>query len=153
MAGTRAYFNDVNERSGCNANDVPLGSTTSGNLRSDIDAGRLPVTGQMTPNLCNDAHDCSLDVADAWLNGWVPMLMAGPDYASGNLTIVITFDEDDSSAGNNVAFVVIDPRRRGKTVTTAANHYSLTRRLDTNAAVPPLRNAATAADLKSAFGL
>jgi phosphatidylinositol-3-phosphatase len=79
--------------------------------------------------------------------------MAGPDYSSGNLSILITFDEDDSSASNNVAFVVIDPRLKGKTVTIAANHYSLTRWLDTNAATPLLRNAANAPDLKSAFGL
>jgi acid phosphatase len=107
----------------------------------------------MTPNLCNDAHDCSLQTADTWLNAWVPKLMAGPDYTSGNLTILITFDEDDSSAGNNVAFVVIDPRLNAKTVTTAANHYSLTRWLEANAGTPLLRNAATAANLKSAFGL
>jgi hypothetical protein len=148
-----AYFTDASERAGCTANDVPMGSTSGGNLLDAITAGRLPVTGQMTPNLCNDAHDCSLATADSWLNGWVPTLMAGPDYTSGHLTIVITFDEDDSSAGNNVAFVVIDPRLNGKSVSTAANHYSLTRWLDTNAGVSPLRNAASAADLKSAFGL
>lgn len=148
-----AYFADTAERSGCNVNDVPMGTTSSGNLLNDINAGGLPVTGQMTPNLCNDAHDCSLATADNWLNLWVPKLMAGPDYLSGNLTILITADEDDSTAANNVAFVVIDPRLSAKTVTSAANHYSLTRWLDANASAPLLRNAATAADLKSAFGL
>jgi acid phosphatase len=147
------YFTDSSERAGCNANDVPMGTTSSGNLLNDINSGNLPVTGQMTPNLCNDAHDCSLATADTWLNGWVPKLMSGPDYKAGNLTIVITFDEDDSSASNNVPFVVIDPRLSGKTVSTAANHYSLTRWLDENAGVSLLRNAATASDLKSAFGL
>jgi acid phosphatase len=148
-----AYFADSNERAGCTANDVPMGTTSSGSLLDDVNAGRLPVTGQMIPNLCNDGHDCSLATADRWLNGWVPMLMAGPDYASGDLTIVITFDEDDTSASNNIAFVVIDPRLNGKTVSSAADHYSLTRWLETNAGVSLLRNAATATDLKSAFGL
>jgi acid phosphatase len=148
-----AYFNDVAERTACNSYDVPMGTTSSGNLLNDLDAGRLPVTGQMTPNLCDDAHDCSLATADTWLSGWVAKLMAGPDYTAGDLTIVITFDEDDSSAANNVAFVVIDPRLHGKTVTSAANHYSLTRWLDSNAGALPLNKAATAADLKSAFGL
>jgi hypothetical protein len=147
------YFSAATERSGCNANNRPMGTTSSGNLVSDINAGKLPVTGQMTPNLCNDAHNCSLATADTWLNAWVPKLMAGPDYTSGNLTIVITFDEDDSSAANNIPFVVINPRLAGKTVTTAANHYSLTRWLNTNAGTALLRNAATAPDLKSAFGL
>jgi acid phosphatase len=148
-----AYFNSAAERSACNADDVPMGTTSSGNLVNDINGGRLPVTGQMTPNLCNDAHDCALSTADNWLNGWVPKLMAGPDYTAGNLTIVITFDEDDRSAANNIPFVVIDPRLKGKTVTLAANHYSLTRWLDDNAGTAPLNKAATAADLKGAFGL
>ena len=148
-----AYFNDTTHRANCNAHDVPLGTTSSGNLRSDIDAGTLPNTGMMIPDLCNDAHDCTLATADNWLAGWVPELMNGPDYTSGNLTIIVTFDEDDSSAGNNVAFVVIDPRLSGKVVTSAANHYSLTRWLEANAGAPLLRNAATAPDLKSAFGL
>jgi acid phosphatase len=148
-----AYFNGTTQRANCAANDVPLGTTSSGNLRNDIDAGALPNTGMMIPDLCNDAHDCSLATADNWLAGWVPQLMAGPDYTSGNLTIVITFDEDDSSAGNNVALVVIDPRLSGKAVSSAATHYSLTRWLDANVGAPLLRNAATASDLQAAFGL
>lgn len=79
--------------------------------------------------------------------------MGGADYTSGNLTIVVTFDEDDSTAGNNIAFVVIDPRLNGKVVSSAATHYSLTRWLDANAGAPLLRNAATAPDLKTAFGI
>jgi acid phosphatase len=148
-----AYFNGATQRANCNAGDVPLGTTTSGNLRTDIDAGALPQTGMMIPDLCNDAHDCTLATADNWLAGWVPALMNGPDYTSGNLTIIVTFDEDDSTAGNNVAFVVIDPRLSGKVVSSAATHYSLTRWLDANVGASPLRNAATAPDLKTAFGL
>jgi acid phosphatase len=148
-----AYFNGTAQRASCNASDVPLGTTSAGNLLNDINAGNLPNTGMMIPDLCNDAHDCPLTTADDWLGGWVPKLMAGPDYTSGNLTIVITFDEDDSSAGNNIAFVAIDPRLNSKVVTDAANHYSLTRWLDANVGAPLLRNAATASDLRTAFGL
>jgi phosphatidylinositol-3-phosphatase len=148
-----AYFNGAAERANCQAGDVPMGSTTSGNLLTDINAGNLPVTGQMTPNLCNDAHDCSLTTADSWLARWIPELTAGPDYTTGRLTIVITFDEDDSSQNNKVALVVIDPRLHGKTVSGSFNHYSLTRWLDDNAGVSRLRNAASAPDLRAAFGL
>jgi acid phosphatase len=148
-----AYFNGTTQRANCNADDVPLGTTSTGKLLDDINAGTLPHTGMMIPDLCNDAHDCSLTVADNWLNAWVPKLMAGPDYTSGNLTIIVTFDEDDSTAGNNIAFVVIDPRLHGKVVSTAANHYSLTRWLDDNVGATALRNAATAPDLKAAFGI
>jgi hypothetical protein len=75
------------------------------------------------------AHDFSLATADNWLRAWIPKLMAGPHYTSGRVTIIITFDEDDSSQGNKVPFVVIDPHVAGKSVTATFNHHSLTRRL------------------------
>lgn len=148
------YNNGTTQRANCNANNVPMGSTTSGNLLNDINAGNLPVSGYMEPDLCNDAHDCSLATADTWLQGWIPKLMNGPDYTSGNLTIIVTFDEDDGSQGNLVAFKVIDPNLLNvhKVVSTSTNHYALTRWFDDNAGVPRLRNAATAFDLRGAFG-
>ncbi len=145
------YFTD--ERTQCKANDVPLGTLSAGALSDDARLGHLPVTGQITPNICNDAHNCSLATADTWLRGWMPRLLAGPDYTSGNLTIIVTFDEDDHASGNNVAFVVIDPRLSGKVVTLPATHYSLTRWYEDNAGAAYLNNAATAPDLKGAFGL
>ena len=151
--GPWPYWQDSAERAGCTANDVPSGTPTNGNLLDDINAGQLPITGELTPNLCNDAHDCSLSTFDGWLAAWIPTLMAGPDYRSGDLTIIITFDEDDGSQNNNVAFVVVDPRLSAKTVTGTFNHYSLTKWLDDNAGVTELRNAAAAADLRAAFGL
>jgi acid phosphatase len=144
---------DTAERAGCQANDVPSGTTSSGPLLDDVRGGTLPVTGELTPNLCNDAHDCSLGTADAWLAGWVPILMAGPDYRSGHLTIIVTFDEDDGSQSNHVPFVVIDPQVKTALVTARVDHYSLTRWLDDNAGVTRLRNAASAFDLRAAFGL
>ena len=151
--GPWPYFADATERAECNAADVPLGTTTAGNLLNDVNSGNLPVTGEITPNLNNDAHDGTLAQADTWLGQWLPIIMSGPDYTSGNLTIVVTFDEDDSSQGNVVQFVAIDPRLSHVVVSGAFNHYSLTRWLEDNAGVPYLRNAATAPDLKAAFGL
>jgi len=151
--GPWPYWTGSTERSNCKANDVPSGTTSGGNLLSDVHAGTLPTTGELTPNLCNDAHDCSLSTFDNWLAGWVPVLQAGPDYQAGRLTIVITIDEDDGSLSNRVPLIVIDPRLHGTTVTGSYNHYSLTRWLDENAGVSLLNNAASAPDLKSAFGL
>jgi acid phosphatase len=151
--GPWPYWTGSAERSGCLANDVSSGTPSSGNLASDIDAGALPVTGELTPNLCNDAHDCSLATFDNWLGGWIPTLMAGPDYQAGRLTIIVTFDEDDGSQSNRVPFVVIDPALHAKTVTGSFNHYSMTKWFDDNAGVAELNNAASASNLKAAFGL
>jgi acid phosphatase len=146
--GPWPYWTNATSRANCLANDVPLTA-----LQSDIGAGTLPVTGEITPNLSNDWHDGSAAQANAFLQAWVPKLMAGPDYTSGNLTIIIVADEDDGSAGNNVPFVVVNLALTSKIVTGAFNHYSLTRWLDDNAGVARLNNAASAPDLRAAFGL
>ena len=151
--GPWPYWQDSAERAGCTAHDVPSGTASSGALGDDINTGQLPITGEVTPNLCNDAHDCGLATFDGWLATWIPTLTAGPDYQSGDLTIIITFDEDDGSQNNTVAFIAIDPRLSAKTVTGTFNHYSLTKWLDDNAGVSELRNATTAPDLRAAFGL
>jgi len=151
------YFLDPTEQAACHQLDVPSGTTTSGALLSDIQSGNLPVTGEFAPNLDHDAHNAvaggALPSADAFLQSWLPIIMAGPDYTRGDLTIIITFDEDDGTTGNNVTFVAIDPRLSHKVVTLASTHYSLARWLEDNAKVAHQFNAVTAADLKAAFGL
>ena len=151
------YFLDPTERAACNQFDVPSGTTTGGALLSDVQSGNLPVTGEFAPDLTHDAHNAvpggALPSADAFLQSWLPIIMAGPDYTRGDLTILITFDEDDGTTGNQVAFVAIDPRLNHKVVTLASTHYSLARWLEDNAGVAHQFNAVTAADLKAAFGL
>ena len=141
------------ERHLCRAHDVPAGTPRGGPLVTDVRRGRLPVTGELTPNFCHDGHDCPLRTADTWLGGWVPKLMSGPDYRSHRLTIVVTFDEDDGSAANRVAFVVIDPRLSHVVVRQRCDHYCLARWLAENAHVRPLRHAERARDLRRLFGL
>lgn len=131
--------------------DVPAGTPASGALAADVRAGKLPVVGLLTPNLLHDAHNGTLAKADAWLRGWLPELMSGPDWRSGRLGIVITFDEGDT--GNDVAFVVIAPRLSGAVMRVPATNYALTRLIGQIAGLPPLRDAAGAARLPAPFGI
>ena len=147
------YFTSSAEHTGCRANDVPAGTTTSGALHNDIVAGRLPTVGMLVPDVCHDGHDCSAATADAWLRRWMPAIMAGPDYRAGRLAVVITFDEDDKRSGNLVYTAVVHPSLHGKTVTKALNHYSLSASLSRISGRTPLRKAATAPPFLTAFGL
>jgi phosphatidylinositol-3-phosphatase len=36
----------------------------------------MPKFSFVTPNLCNDMHDCSIATGDAWLQSWVPKITA-----------------------------------------------------------------------------
>ncbi|MEP6697973.1 MAG: alkaline phosphatase family protein, partial [Pseudonocardiales bacterium] len=146
-----AYFLD--ERAACTAGMVPAGTPTAGPLAADIATGRLPTVGMLIPSLDNDAHDGSLARADTWLRHWLDLLLAGPDFASGALAIVVTADEDDRSAGNTVLTVVLAQGIRDTVVTRPLSHYSLTRFYDDVIGAAPLREAARATSLGAAFSL
>src|SRR5262249_18524988 len=79
-------------------------------MRQGVRVSRLdlPNVGLVTPNLIDDAHDGTLGQADAWLRQWIPVIMSGPDWRDGRLAIGVVFDEADN--GNQVPFVLIEPR-------------------------------------------
>lgn len=143
-----AYFTD--ERASCQEHDVPLDA-----FAADVASGDLPNAGMLIPNLCHDAHDsdCDLGDADDWLEEYVGQVLAGPDYASGHLAVVVTADEDDGSQDNTVLTTVFHPSQRGNVVTSPLSSYSLTRLYDQVLGAPLLRNAASAPDMAEAFGL
>jgi acid phosphatase len=107
----------------------------------------------ITPNLCDDAHDCSLSTADGWLHRWIPQLQQGRDWQSGKLAIVITFDENDGSSPNNVLTVVMSRRTHHDVSGVHFTHYSWTRYVDQLIKAPPLRSAASAQSLRGPFHL
>ena len=118
------YYTGV--RTDCAAWDVPLGTPTSGALAADLANDSLPAFAFVTPNLCNDTHDCPVRTGDDWLRAWVPSIVASPAYRSGTTVLVITWDEDDGSATNHVAAIVVAPSvRPGTSSATAFDHYAL----------------------------
>jgi phospholipase C len=135
--------------------DVPMGTTSSGNFVRDLNASTLPSFAFVTPNLCNDMHDCSIGTGDAWLQSWVPKIIASPSYQAGNTAIFITWDEDDGSQGNHVATIVVSPSTPLGTQSGAAfDHYSLLRTTEEMLGVSSyLANAASAASMRAAFHL
>jgi acid phosphatase len=147
-----AYFTDSAERSACQKNDVPLGTTAAGNLATDAKNGTLPNVGMIIPNLCNDAHNCALSTADNWLKSWMPVLMNGPDYKAGHLAVIVTFDEGGGS-NQVVAFAAVSPALKQFSTATAYTHYGLSRALSEVSGSAPLRSAASAADPFAAFHL
>jgi len=136
------YFASSRERALCLRYDVPAGTTTSGALHRDVAAGRLPTFSMLIPDLCHDAHDCSLATADSWLRAWVRQIKAGPDYRAGRLAVVVTFDEDERTSGNHVLTTVIHPALHGLVVTRRLSHYSLSATASRLVGVTPLRKAA-----------
>jgi phosphatidylinositol-3-phosphatase len=148
-----AYFTDPGERSACNQFDVPSGTPASGELHDAVAAGALPAYSLLVPDTCNDAHNCSLAAADGWLGDWLSVLEAGPDFTSGRLAVVVTFDEDDHHAGNHVFTAVGAAQLHGQVVSTQFTHASLAAVPSRLAGLPPLRDAQGSPDVLQAFGL
>ena len=119
----------------------------------DVTNSKIANVEWVIPNNCNNAHDCSIKTADNWIAARVATLQAGPDWKSGELTIVITGDEDNKKEDNRVLTVVIHPSLSGKVVSTPLTLYSLSGFLFDHAHNPRLLNAATAPDMAAAFGL
>jgi acid phosphatase len=147
------YFAGRRQRSNCRRHDVPMGTPTGGALAHDVRAGTLPRVGLAIPNICHDAHDCSLGTADHWLHRWLAKILTGPDYRAGRLAVVVTFDENDGVTPNTVLTVAISPRTRHVQANAAYSHYSWLRCADTMLGLPPLRKASSARSLCTAFKL
>jgi phosphatidylinositol-3-phosphatase len=141
------YFDDIRSNPSRCGNVVPLSG-----LASDISSGTLPRFIWITPNLCNDMHDCSVRTGDRWAKRTLPALVnaLGP-----NGVLFFVFDEGTSdrgccggAAGGRVPLIAIGPAANSGTVeATPVDHYALLRTVEEAFGLPPLRNAANAGDL------
>jgi phospholipase C len=136
-----AYYVGDGDRAACRSDDIPLGSLQRGALRRDIDANTLPTFAFVTPNLCNDTHDCSVATGDRWLKQFVPVLLASDSYAAGRTAIFVVWDEDSP-----MPFIALAPTVPAGTVERAkVDHYALLRTTEEMLGIPTRLGAAARA--------
>jgi acid phosphatase len=97
---------------------------------------RLPTVSFVVPNLCHDMHDCSVAVGDAWARAHLRPYVAWA--RAHNSLLVITFDEDDGTAANHIATVLVGPMVRQGRYRQFINHYNVLRTLEDMYRLPPL---------------
>ncbi len=139
-----AYYVGGGDRAACQADDVPFTA-----FAGDVDGGRLPTFAFVTPDLCDDTHDCGVATGDRWLSQWVPRLLAGPDYRGGRTAVFVVWDEPTPMA----ELVIAPSVAAGIMVTTRTDHYALLRTTEELLGLPLLGRAATAVDLRPLYGL
>jgi len=132
-------FTNVN----CAANDLPLPTNPSFDRKFTF----------VTPNLCNDAHDCSIQTASDFLASFTPEVLNSPQYKAGQLLYVVTFDEDNGSEGNHVYTTLVHERARGKKVGTSYNFCNLLATTEDLLGVGRAGCAVGATSMKGSFGL
>ena len=138
----------TNHRANCNNFDVPMTQFSTA-----VSNGTLPNAGMVVPNICNDAHDCSLGTADRWFESQMKKVFSGPDWKSGKLLVVLTADEDDKHNNNNVLTIVMSPSLHSQVKSCKLTHYSLSALYSKIVGAKPLGNAATAPSFAACFDL
>ncbi|WP_242614022.1 alkaline phosphatase family protein [Actinomadura roseirufa] len=105
----------------------------------------LPTVSFVVPNLCNDMHDCSVGTGDTWLKNKID------GYAqwakTHNSVLVVTFDEDNGSAGNKIATVFYGAHVKTGPDATQYNHYNLLRTIEDMYGTTHAGNAGTASPI------
>ncbi|MDG6928464.1 MAG: hypothetical protein JRN39_03240 [Nitrososphaerota archaeon] len=126
------YFTGITNNTGsgqtspyCQAHVVPFTQ-----FRADLQGGALPNFAFITPNICDDAHSCSLSIGDAWLSAVVPEITSSPQFNS--TVLFITYDEGSTNSGfgpahgGRVVCIVVSPfARKGFSSDVPYSHYSL----------------------------
>ncbi len=86
----------------------------------------------ITPNLCDDMHNCSVSTGDNWLKSHVPAILKAPACTLAKCLVIVTWDEDNGSSGNHVLtiFAGSGAKTAGYTSAIAYNHYSLLRTVE-----------------------
>jgi phosphatidylinositol-3-phosphatase len=123
---------------------------------TDLAGNQLPNYSMISPNLCNDAHDCPLSTADTWLRNNIDPLVTSPLFQSDGV-LVIVFDEsgsDNTNGGGKVAWVVVSPKAKtGFQSTTLYQHQSTLRMTAAALGLTGFPGAAaTAPDMAEFFG-
>jgi hypothetical protein len=142
------YYDNIRTDSGQFANVVPYTQ-----LAKDLSAlDNTPSYGWITPNMTDDMHDGTVAQGDTWLSAAVPALLSSDAFTQRRSLLLITWDENDDSPGNQVAALIIAQGvPAGFKSQVPYNHYSLLRTIETAWGLAPLTASDAAATAMSDF--
>ncbi|HEY1484859.1 MAG TPA: alkaline phosphatase family protein [Micromonosporaceae bacterium] len=109
----------------------------------------LPTVSFVTPNLCDDMHDCSVARGDAWLKA---NLSAYASWAkSHNSLLIVTFDEAEGGVPNRIPLVMYGAPIVTGVYAQKVNHYSILRTIEDMYGLRCLGNACDVKPMTAAF--
>jgi phosphatidylinositol-3-phosphatase len=129
----------------CPSNVVPFSQ-----LDADL-SGETPNFVWITPNLCNDGHDCDVNTSDQWLAKIVPKITDSAAWKEDGV-LFITWDEDDRQSGpNRIALVVVAPDLKSHQTNVNYDDYSLLATIEDRLGVERLGEATNAQAIEDLF--
>lgn len=99
----------------------------------------LPNLSYVIPNLCNDMHDCSVATGDTWLQANLSGYVVWSK--THNSLLILTWDEDDSSASNNIVTIFSGANIVAGSYDEATGHYRMLATLESMYGLAPLGGA------------
>ncbi|MEU7867209.1 alkaline phosphatase family protein [Dactylosporangium sp. NPDC049140] len=125
---------------------VPAASNlTYASFPSSSNYASLPTVAFVTPNMCNDMHDCSVGTGDTWLKN---NLDAYAQWAkTHNSLLIVTFDEDNRLALNQIFTVFVGAGVKTGTYPEKINHYNVLRTIEGAYGLPGIGGAASLAPI------
>ncbi len=148
------FFDDV---TGTNDPSYPYGIAhirPYTELAGDLASNNIAAYNFITPNLCDDGHDCGVTQADYWLSQQIPILTNSAAYTN-NGAIFITWDEGTDHSDGPFGMIVLSPLARGHGYYNRIHydHSSTLRTFQEIFGVQPWLGAAAGAnDLSDLFG-
>jgi hypothetical protein len=113
---------------------------------SDVRSDALPNYSFYTPNMFNNGHDTSIEVASRWLDGFLARLRAARRMQ--RTLIVITWDEGGGKdfKSNKVLTILLGDVIKPGQYKDEVSHYSLLRTIEDNFGLDPLASGDREAD-------
>jgi len=109
------------------------------------DPDRLPTVAFVVPNLCDDMHDCPVSTGDTWARTHLDPYLRWAD--AHNSLLVVTFDENDNSPGNQIVTLIAGARVRPGVRPGRIDHYTVLRTIEDLYGLRPVGHAATSQGL------
>lgn len=131
-------FSDINTASRC----ANFHSTQSSNDSEFVNALNNNSSNFMwlTPNDCNNTHDCPVTAGDTYLAGLVPKILTSNLFTTQKAALFIVFDEGNNSFPNDYVYSVWAGSAIKKAYQSSSQytHYSFLRTIEANWNLPPL---------------
>jgi hypothetical protein len=106
-------------------------------LDGDLSSAQPPRFAFITPDMCHDMHDCSTTEGDRFLQSLFGRISGSPAWRQGALLLIV-WDEDDGSSGNQVALIAVSPQGKPRRLDQTLDHYSLLALIQDRLRVPRL---------------
>ncbi len=149
------YFTDITSSSARCARTYHASAGADPELIAELNTAAPANFIWLTPNLCNDMHDCNTTTGDNYLKNLVPQILATSAFTSKRSALFIVFDEGTALFPSDYVYAtwagpVVNNAFKSSNQYT---HYSFLRTVESNWGLPPLQTTDGKATTMSEFFL